>query len=723
MKRVIFLGLFLLFSTAIFSQNTRIDSLEIKLNTHTTNDSVRVNLLNEIAESYFTNQDSTKMVLYLNEAKHIAAEINYKKGIGKSLYLMGMSQAFHSNFTLGLENYNKAIEVYKAINFKKGIAECHNSIGRFFYKNGNQKQAIENYKKSLNIYEQLNDIDEVFVVLNNIGWSYLLTGDYDQAIIFYKKALNSSEETSNQSLLSYCLSDLGVIYTHQSNYPLALEYFKKSLIIGKKSGDSISIGNTLGNMGPVYDHLENYEKAIECYKESNRFLNGTDKNGMASNLNNIGLVYKAMKDYEYANQYLKDALEKFKEINNRGSQALSLNNIGDVHVALKKYSIAYQYYEEAKEINIEVDNQLGLCNSYLGIATVYTKQKKYKNALNFALKSQEISNQLELIDYQRDASKLLAEIYKNTNQYKKAFESHKIFKFLNDSLFNKKNIEKIAQLEAEYKYKQALDSASIRELKLTKTVNDTSQNLKKSQRNYLVSIIIFLLISMLLGGIIFYLKFRNIKATTHNIIVEQRLLRSQMTPHFIFNSLSVLQGMILNKEEKKSVVYLSKFSKLLRIILENSREKMVLLSQELAAIENYLSLQNLENESYNYTVSIDETIDTNAFEIPPMLIQPFVENAIEHAFTNQLENREIHVRITYEDQKLICTITDNGVGIHSQPIAKRKDKNSLATTITSERLQILSKDFNREGSVTIENRQKYNEQGTLVTLVIPYKKM
>jgi len=202
-----------------------------------------------------------------------------------------------------------------------------------------------------------------------------------------------------------------------------------------------------------------------------------------------------------------------------------------------------------------------------------------------------------------------------------------------------------------------------------------------------------------------------------------------MTPHFVFNSLSVLQGMILNKENKNANSYLSKFSKLLRITLENSRDKTVSLAQELIAIENYLDLQNLEaNQSYQYTVSVDDKIDKSLFEIPPMLIQPFVENAIEHGFKNKNENKKIDIQLKYSNKELICTITDNGIGIDAQKTVSRIDKQnekenkkSLSTTITSERLQMLSKEFKLNGSITIEDRQKYNEQGTLVTLLIPYK--
>jgi LytS/YehU family sensor histidine kinase len=316
----------------------------------------------------------------------------------------------------------------------------------------------------------------------------------------------------------------------------------------------------------------------------------------------------------------------------------------------------------------------------------------------------------------------LSKAYEAKGLFKQALTDYKIHKKINDSLFNKENIQKITALEYDYKYKQELDSAKITELQLKKTVQTTTQDLVKSKQNLLLGIIVFLVVALLMGTIIFFLRLRSEKAKTQNIVMEQKLLRSQMTPHFIFNSLSVLQGMILNKEEGNSVSYLSKFSKLLRTILENSRYKTVSLADELSAVDSYMSLQNLdENPTYVYTLKIDPTIDTAILKIPPMLIQPFIENAIEHAFPNQKVAKQINVTLSFTDEKLVCTIADNGIGINIDPQKIQKNKNSLATKITSERLKILSKEFKTQGNISVKNRATFGEQGTLVTLVIPYK--
>jgi len=180
--------------------------------------------------------------------------------------------------------------------------------------------------------------------------------------------------------------------------------------------------------------------------------------------------------------------------------------------------------------------------------------------------------------------------------------------------------------------------------------------------------------------------------------------------------------MILNKEDKKAVKYVSKFSKLLRLILESSREKMVPIQEELDAIKNYVDLQNMGRQvPFKYTLSLNEKIEDEELLIPPMLIQPFVENSIEHGFKNGVEDAEITIAINFEDEKLFCEIKDNGVGLNLSTEKSSKNKNSLATKITSERLKIISKQYKVESNVLIQDRSVYNEQGTQVLLTLPYK--
>jgi tetratricopeptide (TPR) repeat protein len=712
----------LAFQSNSIAQSAIIDSLKSELKIHKKASKKRVDLLNDLAfESYSRDLDAT--LIHLKEAKKISAELNYTKGKAKAIYIEGVTEVIQSNLDQALKLFEKSIQLYESIDDNEGISSNYNGIGIIYYYKGDYYKSIDYYKKSLKLDEETGEKAKIKSSLNNIGSSYSDLGEFDKALVYYKRAIKINRELNDRDGIAASLNNIGTIYDDQGNYPLALEYYNKSLSIYQKIKDTVGQSRELNNLGLIYKNNEDYEKATNYFKQTLKIQKKAgDKRNVSKVLNNLGIVSLRKEEFKLALNYFNEALVISRSIDDVDNISKCLNNIGDVYLSLKNNNVANKYYSEAKLINIEIDDQLGLCNSYLGIASTLANQKKYKDALLNALKSKAIADKVGLLEFQSDVNKLLSEIYRHMGDYPNAYESHQLFKKYNDSLFNKENIEKIAQIENEYKYKGQLESAKNREVKLTQKVKITDKDLKKSQQDFLMSIIIFLVITMLLGGVIFYLRLRNIKSKTQNIIIEQKLLRSQMTPHFIFNSLSVLQGMILNKEEKKSVSYLSKFSKLLRIILENSRFKTVSLDQEIAAVDNYLSLQNLENQSYHYTIEVDENLDQTAVEIPPMLIQPFVENAIEHAFVNQNEDKKIDIHISYVNHRLICTITDNGIGVNAQKEDKRKDKTSLSTTITSERLKIISKDYKMKGSVSIVDRKINNEQGTIVTLVIPYKK-
>ncbi|WP_323788893.1 tetratricopeptide repeat protein [Psychroserpens sp.] len=717
----LFFILLLSYSTLALSQEKVIDSLENVLRYHKQNDTTKVNLLNKLAYRY-SSFDIVKADEKAQEALDLAKQLNFKRGEAKSYIRFGYNHIKKSEKDKAELLANKALKLCEEINNQACINASYICLAEIALRNSNLDKALTYYEKLLHIFREDGDLLNQADMLNNLGVTNYKKGDFDEAINFYKQSHAIRVELGQEKLSLGTLNNIAIICLNQGRYSEALQYFNQILSVHRKDNNKSGIALVTYNMSAVYNELKQYDKTLKYLEESlelNRELENRIQ--ISSCLVNMGSVYADLKEFPKALDLMTESLIISKEINDKVELSAVLFQLGDLHLKMKQPEIALKHFKTSLELSSSNNDKLYICHSSIGLAQTYVLLEDYSKALDHALKGKEIADDMELLAQQKLATGALATIYSETRNYKKAFESHQLFKKINDSLFNKENIEKITQLEYDYKYKQTIDAARIRELQLTKTVAATNKNLAKSKQNYLWAIIGFLLVSIVLGGIIFYLKFTNIKSKAKNIEIEQKLLRSQMTPHFIFNSLSVLQGMILNKEEKKSVYYLSKFSKLLRIILENSRDKAVSLSQELAAIQHYLALQNLENEAYNYTVLVEDTIDVPLFEIPPMLIQPFVENAIEHAFADQKENRKIDIRLRYLDKSMICKITDNGVGVESRRHDKNEHKKSLSTVITSDRLKILSKDFKMKGSVTIEDRKKYNEQGTIVTLVIPHK--
>lgn len=207
--------------------------------------------------------------------------------------------------------------------------------------------------------------------------------------------------------------------------------------------------------------------------------------------------------------------------------------------------------------------------------------------------------------------------------------------------------------------------------------------------------------------------------------LERRLLQSQMDPHFIFNALGNIQGMILRKDMDLAVLYLGKFAKLSRRVLEQSRMETITLEEEIQTLENYIELQQLRlNQSFDYQIQCEESVDQQ-LHIPPLLIQPFIENAIEHGLKPLEAFQKGMLLISFEEQQeenlLICTIKDNGIGLTASRKQKTDDSHrSLSTKITDERLLLMLKDNSQAKLEVRELTLDHDgQQGCMVTLYIP----
>ena len=191
---IFFLVLSFSISTTILAQNAEIDSLKLVLQNHKVEDTIRVNLLNNLAFS-LRKIDTTTAEVYLKKSAKILSVLNFPKGKAKNMLINGIINASKTKYEEGFPLYEESLKLNKSIGFDKGISECYKEMGHFYYKRGDQQQAISHYKKALAISEKLNDKEEVFGVLNDVGWSYILIGDYDEAESIYKEALLKGKGT------------------------------------------------------------------------------------------------------------------------------------------------------------------------------------------------------------------------------------------------------------------------------------------------------------------------------------------------------------------------------------------------------------------------------------------------------------------------------------------------------------------------------------------------
>ncbi|WP_338790042.1 histidine kinase [Bernardetia sp. MNP-M8] len=250
---------------------------------------------------------------------------------------------------------------------------------------------------------------------------------------------------------------------------------------------------------------------------------------------------------------------------------------------------------------------------------------------------------------------------------------------------------------------------------LNQSVEATENELQKTKYFLAITILTILIILAILAILYYRQKSRKLQQEYEKVILEQKLLRTQMEPHFIFNTLSTLQSLIRFQEPKKAIDYLNRFSRLLRSNLELSRQEMISLEDEIETMDNYLGLQQARFEDYfTYQIQVPDGLEVDALFIPPMLIQPFVENSILHGFDGE-QKWHIDIKITEltEAKQLQIEIIDNGVGINT---VSKKNHKSLSGEIAKERLEILSKKYKIPTDYQIFSEQG---KGTTVCLKLP----
>jgi LytS/YehU family sensor histidine kinase len=288
-----------------------------------------------------------------------------------------------------------------------------------------------------------------------------------------------------------------------------------------------------------------------------------------------------------------------------------------------------------------------------------------------------------------------------------------------DSIHNEQSRKQWAMMQGEYETERAENKIQYLEKE-----NEVSNMKVRQSKVYLFAMGAFILILALVA--ILFVRQNRARAEHRNVLLEQKMLRLQMNPHFVYNSLSDLQGFIWSEDKLKANDYLSSFSRLMRLILENSRQDFVPVEKEINAIEHYLKLQSLRYQGrFEYKLEIDEEIDEEHMLIPPMLSQPFIENSIEHGILPKGSTGHIEVKFTLKHDIINIDVIDDGIGFSGSSGLKNgttPQHESLAMQITKERLLLIYRKYKQKINFSFADiLDDDNEvKGARVSFAVPF---
>jgi tetratricopeptide (TPR) repeat protein len=691
---LIFTLIFFFSGASTSAADTSTDSLRLELK-RATSDSLRIKILFEMGNC-FIDGPSDSLIYYYN------------------LSLDPINKFFSQEPDILSRTDPKTVLMYKRFHFR-----ALNEIGieKFFL--GKYAESLDFAFAALKISEEMKDTSLTSEVCGSIGIVYKNQGKYPEALEYYERALSYAIQLHDTAWIAACYANAGNVYRRIGNFTKALDYHLKALEVFENSHEERRMAIAMMNIGNLYEDQRDFSLALEYYSRAlNLSYKTEDHKRIAECLINVGNIYSEMADYKTARDYYEKSLKIQLEQKFNYTLSDCYQNIGISWEKEAGYDKALEYYDKSLALAREEDDKSTLAEVLTNIANIYIVKKDFKRAFENAKQSLGIAEVNSDLNNIKNALELLSQASEGLNHTGEALAYYKRYSAIKDSLFSSEKYKSVREVEAKYELEK-----KEQELALLQQKNQVQMLIISRRNRVLITSGILIMLIIVTG----YMLIRNsrLRARHQAIELEQKLLRSQMNPHFIFNSLIAIQSFIYKKDPVMAGDFLAKFAELIRITLENSRSEFVILEKEVRMLQHYLDLQCLRFEhKFAYTIRLDESIDVQSLKVPPMLAQPFIENAIEHGLRFKEDSGLITIGYQKVNGHLIFTVEDNGIGREkAKELQISRQHQSMATSITRERLEVLSKKHKQRYNLELKDLLDGNGApcGTFVEFEMPFK--
>lgn len=634
-------------------------------------------------------QDAALLPELRNELQHASDDTARALAMARICFNMARTDA-DSARRFGYE----ALTLAKRIGNPRAIADAHNNLGWLDTQGGRPDSADLHLGKALEIFRKLGRPEFTAVTLSNIGWACSYRGDQVGALEHFQEALEQSELAKDSASTAVALYNIGTTYRRMKQMGKALEHLEQSLAIERALGRSVKQAACLQAIANVHNENGETAQAMANYKEAYAtYLSHGDLISAGIVQENMGDLYSEKEPID-ALRYYGAALTMYEQAGSLPDQAYVLRRIAAMEIILGRHAEARLHLATG----LEIAKRTGAAEA----------EMEYEWAL--------------------------VELHGGLNDGRDALRHMKRFLALKDSLQGAATQTDLARLRTEFETeRKEKDNELLR-----------SQNSEQTERLRRRGIMLYgsIVIGIMAIGaaLLFWRNYKqkrmhadvqerlnrelaasNAEITEINSLLEMKLLRSQMNPHFIYNGLSSAARMAQEGKQLEAVSYLQGFARLLRAVLDHSVNDKVSIAEEMEFLRQYLKLESYRLQGLEYEVIADQQLIDQDAEIPALLVQPFVENAIWHGLSARSGRRMVHVRFSGEPDRITCVIDDNGIGRSKAAIALGNDHEvhtSLGMQLTSERLRLLARRLNDSGAIQVIDKVDAHGESAGTTVVI-----
>ncbi|WP_185968914.1 tetratricopeptide repeat protein [Carboxylicivirga sp. M1479] len=546
--------------------------------------------------------------------------------------------------------------------------------------------------------------------LDYMGLQERYNEKYNSAFLYHQQSLTIALDLQDSNQMCYNYNNLGQVYRKQDLYTLAVPFFYKALAIQERLKDTKGASYTHNTLGATYLAQQEYAKALYHLSASNQMaLERNDKRTMSFNHGLIGEIHLQRLQPDSALVYFQLALELKKKLNYDKGMAVTYHLMGIAYYQKEDFQQAIDLFGKAIEIHerYKTKRYLSLCHAYMG--KISLKKNDLSKAEEELKLAEQMAQDVHSIEQLIIINEALTELSKLQSNWQNAYLYQQQTNQWKDSINAAKYRKEIQSLDINYQTEK-----KEQQIKILSADNEI-----KNQRLRLGFAVIFILILML-AFVLFILKVRKRNAHQQQEKLRQQLLKSLMNPHFIFNALGSIQNYMYKNEPKAAARYMGNFARLTRSILNNSSNDEVALIEEIDTLKNYLELEQMRvNKAFDYSIDYTEDLETEFIQVPPMLLQPFIENAIKHGVKHLSENGQISLHLNEENNYICAIIKDNGIGINSTCQTSNEEHKSKATEIFNQRMAIIKNDIPNLPAPEILDLSDIGGQGTQVKVYLP----
>lgn len=624
---------------------------------------------------YLADKNPLRAIEFLNKVIERSIKISDKANEGTAYLILGNIQQKLGQHDLAIENYRKCINVYTYRSKSKGASFNNTSEPNVFYANkqmavsyielNNPDKAEEGITHCLDFYSV--PVEEVLSVKRLLATVRLKQNQLQESITLLTDVLAQEKQQNNIDGEIETYLALGEMSLQQKNDDKAESYFTDAKTLAEKNNLPKLALKANDQLAKIFRKQKNVAKEIET-RNSNIAINASTNNKQAVVKENIeiGNAYLNTNQMDMAQTYYDKGLTEFStQLSGTATDSRLFIKSADLDETAKAYKL---------------------------LAEQYLKQKNPEKALLYF-----------------DAYAKLQDSIKHVRQ-------RELDEAINLSNNLGKNQQRIDLLEKE----RQLTEKSLDVLSQDKSLKEEQLDFKNT---IIYTLLCFLAFTLLAG----YFVIRSAKEKRRvNQLLALKSLRGQMNPHFIFNALNSVNHYISQNDERKANRYLSDFSKLMRMVMDSSKHSLVPVNEELDMLRLYLQLEHARfSDKFEYTFNVSDAVIDSEFELPPMLIQPYIENAIWHGLRYLDHKGQLNLRFEEKNQELLVTISDNGIGRNKSLELKtlnQKKQLSIGMQNIENRIGIMNDLFKTNIRVVVTDAYPGETNcGTKVTLFIPQK--